>query len=85
MRVLSVCDVLVHMHSLCIILHNPITKIDAATYSFACKLTGAWQVDALSFILHKDNAHNIGKELCKKLKDIIPRQQFKVCTPPNSS
>jgi GTP-binding protein LepA len=37
------------------------------------------QVDALSFILHKDNAFNIGKELCKKLKEIIPRQQFKVC------
>ena len=35
-------------------------------------------VDALSFILHKDNAYGMGKELCKKLKDIIPRQQFKV-------
>jgi len=35
-------------------------------------------VDALSFILHKDNAYFVGKELCVKLKDIIPRQQFKV-------
>ncbi|EKX38011.1 hypothetical protein GUITHDRAFT_165300 [Guillardia theta CCMP2712] len=36
-------------------------------------------VDALSFILHRDNAHGIGKELCLKLKEIIPRQMFKVC------
>ena len=35
-------------------------------------------VDALSFILHKDNAYFVGKELCNKLKEIIPRQQFKV-------
>jgi len=35
-------------------------------------------VDALSFILHRENAHSVGKELCKKLKDIIPRQMFKV-------
>jgi len=35
-------------------------------------------VDALSFILHKDNSYFVGKELCNKLKEIIPRQQFKV-------
>jgi len=35
-------------------------------------------VDALSFILHKDNAYEIGKQLCVKLKTIIPRQMFKV-------
>jgi len=35
-------------------------------------------VDALSFILHRDNAYAIGKDLCGQLKDIIPRQMFKV-------
>ena len=36
------------------------------------------QVDALSFIVHKDKAYARGSVLCKKLKDIIPRQQFEV-------
>ena len=35
-------------------------------------------VDALSFIIHKDKAYERGKVLAQKLKDIIPRQMFKV-------
>lgn len=35
-------------------------------------------VDALSALLHKDNAYEIGKKICKKLKKIIPRQQFDI-------
>jgi GTP-binding protein LepA len=35
-------------------------------------------VDALSFIVHKDKAYYRGKEIIEKLKDIIPRQQFKI-------
>jgi len=35
-------------------------------------------VDALSIIVHKDNAFHIGQRLATKLKDIIPRQMFEV-------
>ncbi len=34
------------------------------------------QVDALSALIHADNAFSLGKKICKKLKDLIPRQQF---------
>ena len=35
-------------------------------------------VDALSALIHKDNAYNIGKKMCVKLKELIPRQQFMI-------
>lgn len=35
-------------------------------------------VDALSVIVHKDNAYYVGQKLTAKLKDIIPRQMFEV-------
>ena len=35
-------------------------------------------VDALSIIIHKAHAYKSGSELCKKLKELIPRQQFEV-------
>lgn len=36
------------------------------------------QVDALSALIHRDHAHNLGKKICLKLKELIPRQQFMI-------
>ncbi|TMV43840.1 elongation factor 4 [Paenibacillus mesophilus] len=36
------------------------------------------QVDALSFIVHRERAYNRGRIICEKLKDIIPKQMFEV-------
>jgi len=41
-------------------------------------LLNAQPVDALSALIHADNAHNIGKKMCEKLKELIPRQQFDI-------
>lgn len=35
-------------------------------------------VDALSALLHRDNAFEIGKKICEKLRQLIPRQQFDI-------
>jgi len=41
-------------------------------------LLNALTVDALSALIHADNAQNIGKKMCEKLKELIPRQQFDI-------
>ena len=41
-------------------------------------LLNAQTVDALSALIHTDNAQNIGKKMCEKLKELIPRQQFDI-------
>lgn len=35
-------------------------------------------VDALSAIIHRDRAYDLGKRICTKLKELIPRQQFEI-------
>lgn len=41
-------------------------------------LLNAQPVDALSALIHADNAVKIGKKMCEKLKELIPRQQFDI-------
>lgn len=36
------------------------------------------QVDALSALIHRSRAHDFGKRICEKLKELIPRQQFQI-------
>ena len=41
-------------------------------------LLNAEQVDALSALVHRNNAFDLGKRICLKLKELIPRQQFEI-------
>ena len=41
-------------------------------------LLNSEQVDALSALVHRSNAFTLGKRICIKLKELIPRQQFEI-------
>lgn len=35
-------------------------------------------VDALSALIHRDNAYEFGKKICEKLRKLVPRQQYEI-------
>ncbi|MBI2258753.1 MAG: elongation factor 4 [Flavobacteriia bacterium] len=41
-------------------------------------LLNSEQIDALSALVHRSNAYDLGKKICVKLKELIPRQQFEI-------
>ncbi len=49
---------------------SDITKMDI--------LLNGEQVDALSALIHRSRAHDFGRKLCEKLKELLPRQQFMI-------
>ncbi|MFT6259177.1 MAG: GTP-binding protein LepA [Rickettsiales bacterium] len=56
-------------------------QMDGYEKSDLCKLTilvNAEPVDALSIIVHKSRAEGRGRALCKKLKELIPKQMFNI-------
>ncbi len=57
--------------------YQPIGMRDSVLAKLDILLNGD-QVDALSALIHRDNAYNIGKKICGKLRELIPRQQFDI-------
>ena len=53
-------------------------RFQAASLVKLVILFNAERVDALSLIVHRDNAEARGRELTDRMKEIIPRQMFEV-------
>jgi len=57
--------------------YSPIGYYESDLVKLDILLNGE-QVDALSALIHRDNAYELGKKMCEKLKELIPRQQFEI-------
>lgn len=57
--------------------YSPLDYRESAIIKMDILLNGD-KVDALSALIHKDRAQDFGRKLCKKLKELVPRQQYVV-------
>lgn len=57
--------------------YHPIDMRDSDIVKMDILLNGD-KVDALSALIHRSRAHDFGKKLCEKLKELLPRQQFQI-------
>lgn len=57
--------------------YHPIGHLKSDLVKMDILLNGD-QVDALSALIHRNNSHELGKKICIKLKELIPRQQFEI-------
>ncbi|PHI19837.1 elongation factor 4 [Lewinellaceae bacterium SD302] len=55
--------------------YQPLDYRESALVKLDIKLNGE-NVDALSALVHRDKAQAFGRQICKKLKELLPRQQF---------
>jgi GTP-binding protein LepA len=57
--------------------YHPIGYREADIVKMDILLNGD-KVDALSALIHRSRAHEFGRKLCEKLKELLPRQQFQI-------
>ena len=57
--------------------YTPIGYQESKLIKLDIKLNGE-NVDALSALIHRDKAYELGKKMCHKLRELIPRQQFDI-------
>jgi GTP-binding protein LepA len=57
--------------------YHPIGRKESDLIKLDILLNGD-RVDALSALIHRDHAHELGKKMCSKLKELLPRQMFDI-------